>query len=218
MPIFKNILLDLDGTISDPMTGITRSVEFALNHFGIKVNDLNELCPFIGPPLKDCFKEYYDFTDKQVEIAISKYRERYAETGMYENHLYEGISEFLEKASHKGFRLFVATSKPTFFAEKILDYFNLADYFVFIGGSSLDFSRNTKTDVINHVLEVNGIEVLSETVMIGDRKHDIIGAKETGLASIGVLYGYGSYEELSQAGASYIVKDIDELGKLLKVY
>ena len=182
MKEYKYILLDLDGTITDPMIGITRCVEYALNHFGIQVNDL---------------------------------RERYTDTGIYENKLYDGMKDFLEEATRQGRILMLATSKPTVFAKRILDYFDIARYFTFVAGSGLDGSFYTKGDVIRHVLESNDMADHSSVVMIGDRKHDIIGAKENKLNSIGVLYGYGNREELSQAGADYIVKDIAGLRDLL---
>jgi len=215
MENYKYILFDLDGTITDPMIGITKSVEFALNHLGIDVNDLADLCPFIGPPLKDSFREFYSLPDDQIEIALIKYRERYSEVGLYENYLYEGMKDILEDLDSSGFKLYLATSKPTVFAERILDHFNLINYFTFIGGSSLDNSRNTKTVVIEHVLQINNITDLSQTIMVGDRKHDIIGAKNVGIDSVGVLYGYGDYDELNLAGATYIVEDIKGLSDLL---
>lgn len=209
------ILLDLDGTITDPMVGITRSVEYALNHFGIQVNDIRELCPFIGPPLLDSFREFYHFTDEQAQEAILKYRERFADTGIYENVLYEGMREFLEDAVKQGHTLMLATSKPTVFAKRILKYFDITHYFSFVAGSGLDGSFYTKTDVIRHVLDSNSLTDVSSIVMVGDRKHDIIGAKATGINSIGVLYGYGNREELEQAGADSIVESIKELRSLL---
>lgn len=212
---YRILLMDLDGTITDPIVGITKSVEYALNHFGITVNDLRDLCPFIGPPLRDSFKEFYHFTDVQANEAAIKYGERFADKGLYENVLYNGMNQFLQKTIDSDKILMLATSKPTFLAEKILDHFRISKYFTFVGGSGVDGSGYTKTDVIRYVLKSNGITDLSEVVMIGDRKHDIIGAKETGIDSIGVLYGYGDDEELSHAGATYIVKDIDELGKLV---
>ena len=208
MKEYKYILLDLDGTITDPMIGITRCVEYALNHFGIQVNDLRELCPFIGPPLLDSFRDFYHFTDEQAKEATEKYRERFADTGIYENKLYDGMKDFLEEATRQGRILMLATSKPTVFAKRILDYFDIARYFTFVAGSGLDGSFYTKGDVIRHVLESNNLTDHLSVVMIGDRKHDIIGAKENRLDSIGVLYGYGDREELSQAGADYIVEDI----------
>lgn len=215
MKEYKYILLDLDGTITDPMIGITRCVEYALNHFGIQVNDLRELCPFIGPPLLDSFRDFYHFTDEQAKEATEKYRERFADTGIYENKLYDGMKDFLEEATRQGRILMLATSKPTVFAKRILDYFDIARYFTFVAGSGLDGSFYTKGDVIRHVLESNNLTDHPSVVMIGDRKHDIIGAKENRLDSIGVLYGYGDWEELSQAGADYIVEDIAGLRNLL---
>lgn len=216
MQDYRYILLDLDGTITDPAEGITKSVEYALNHFGIGVEDRKVLYPFIGPPLYDSFREFYNFTDGQAKEAIVKYRERFAETGIYENKLYEGINDFLEAANLQGKSLMLATSKPTIFAKRILDYFNLSKYFSFVAGSGLDGSFYTKGDVIRHVLETNKLNNPSAIVMVGDRKHDIIGAKENNIDSIGVLYGYGDRKELEKAGANYIVNDIAGLrNKLL---
>lgn len=213
---YRYILLDLDGTITDPAEGITKSVEYALNHFGIGVEDRKALYPFIGPPLYDSFREFYNLTDGQAKEAIVKYRERFAETGIYENKLYEGINDFLEAANLQGKSLMLATSKPTIFAKRILDYFNLSKYFSFVAGSGLDGSFYTKGDVIRHVLETNKLNNPSAIVMVGDRKHDIIGAKENNIDSIGVLYGYGDRKELEKAGANYIVNDIAGLrNKLL---
>lgn len=215
MKKYAYILLDLDGTITDPMEGITKSVAFALNHFGIEVDDIRELCPFIGPPLIDSFKEFYQFTDEQAREAVAKYRERFATTGIFENKLYEGMTDFLERATQQGYTLMLATSKPFVFATRILKYFEIGKYFAFVGGSGLDGSLPTKTDVIRYVLEENKLDDLSKVVMIGDRKHDIFGAKEAGIDSIGVLYGYGSREELTNAGADRIVKNLGELKEVL---
>lgn len=215
MKQYNYLLFDLDGTITDSATGITRCVEYALNYFGIQVSDLHDLLPFIGPPLMDSFKEFYHFTDEQAVIATEKYRERYKDKGIYENELYPGIEELLAQARQNGKTVILATSKPEIFARRILDYFKLSDYFSFIAGSGLDGSLHTKTDVINYILQSNKIADLSSVIMIGDRKHDIIGAKNAGIDSIGVLYGFGDYDELSEAGATHIVKDIAELRNLL---
>lgn len=215
MKQYKYLLFDLDGTITDSEIGITRCVEYALNYFGIQVSDLRELSPFIGPPLLDSFKDFYHFTDEQAIVATAKYRERYTDKGIFENELYPGIKELLAEAQQKDKKVILATSKPEIFARRILDYFGLSNYFFFIAGSGLDGSLHTKTDVINHILQSNNITELSTVVMIGDRKHDIIGAKNVGIDSIGVLYGFGDYKELSEAGANYIVEDITTLRKLL---
>lgn len=215
MKQYKHLLFDLDGTITDSEDGITRCVEYALNHFGIHVNDLRELSKFIGPPLLDSFKEFYNFTEEQAVVATQKYRERYKKKGIFENKLYPGIKELLADAQQNSKIVILATSKPEIFAKRILDYFQLSPYFSFIAGSGLDGSLHTKTDVINYILQSNNITDLSSVVMIGDRKHDIIGAKNVGIDSIGVLYGFGDHKELSEAGADYIVEDIPALRKLL---
>lgn len=212
---YRYLLFDLDGTLTNPGEGITRCVEYALQHFGIVVNDLRDLYPFIGPPLNDSFKEFYHFTEEQAKEASLKYHERFADTGIYENQTYEGIVDFLERAKQQGYQMMLATSKPDVFASKILDHFHLTDYFSFVGGSGLDGSRHSKADVIAYVLSENQITDLSKVVMIGDRKHDILGAKQMGVDSIGVLYGYGDQKELEEAGANYIVGSINELEKLL---
>lgn len=217
MKQYKYLLFDLDGTITDSEIGITRCVEYALNYFGIQVSDLRELSPFIGPPLLDSFKDFYHFTDEQAIVATAKYRERYTDKGIFENELYPGIKELLAEAQQKDKKVILATSKPEIFARRILDYFGLSNYFFFIAGSGLDGSLHTKTDVINYILQSNNITDLDTVIMIGDRKHDIIGAKNTGIESIGVLYGFGDYEELAQAGATHIVKDIAELRNLLQL-
>ncbi|WP_370861934.1 HAD family hydrolase [Parabacteroides faecis] len=215
MKQYKYLLFDLDGTITDSETGITRCVAYALNYFGILVNDLRELSPFIGPPLLDSFKDFYNFTDEQATVAVAKYRERYADKGILENELYPGIEKLLADAQKNGKTVILATSKPEIFAKRILDHFGLSDYFSFVAGSGLDGSLHTKTDVINYILQSNQITNLESVVMIGDRKHDIIGAKNVGIDSIGVLYGFGDYKELSDAGADHIAENIPALRKLL---
>lgn len=215
MKNIRYILLDLDGTLTDPMIGITRSVQHALAFFGIKVHNLEELCPFIGPPLIDSFKEFYHFTDEQAQVALGKYREYFATKGIFENNEYEGIKDFLQSQVDQGRILMLATSKPEPFAKRILDHFKLTHYFTFIGGSTLDGSRSTKTDVIKYVLSTNKVTDLSRVIMIGDRKHDIEGAKNNGISSVGVLYGYGSRTELEHAGADFIVEDVKGLKSLL---
>ena len=198
----KYILFDLDGTITDPKEGITKSVAYALSKFGIKVDSLNELCKFIGPPLKDSFIEYYNFNDDEAEKAIKYYREYFSDRGIYENQVYKGFEDILISLKENNKVLIVATSKPTIFAQKILEHFNLRKYFSFVSGSNLDGTRVKKSEVIQYALERNNIKDLSEVIMIGDRKHDVYGAKEIGIESIGVLYGYGDYKELYDSGAN----------------
>lgn len=208
---YKNILFDLDGTLTDSALGITKSVEYALNHFEIKVEDLSELHNFIGPPLVDSFMEYYGFSEEQANHAVDKYRERFSTIGMFENIVYDGIPSMLEELKSQGKNLIVATSKPTIFTLEILKHFNLYDYFTVICGSNLDGTCSKKSDIIKNALVESNIKDLSETIMVGDREHDIIGAQENKLQSIGVLYGYGSLEELKTAEATFIAKDVEEL-------
>lgn len=211
----QNILFDLDGTLTDPRVGITRSVAYALERFGIYVEDTDALCSFIGPPLTDSFMEYYGFTAEQAQDAIGFYRERFSAKGLFENEVYPGIPETLGRLRDDGRRLIVATSKPAVFSAQILKHFGLDGYFSFLSGSELDGSRVRKCEVISHALEHCGITDPEGCIMVGDRKHDIIGAAETGMRSVGVLYGYGSREELEAAGASYIAADTGELTELL---
>ncbi|BEG99934.1 HAD family hydrolase [Bacteroides sedimenti] len=212
---YQYILFDLDGTISDPATGITRSIQYALSFFEITVPNPEELTKFIGPPLIESFKEFYHFNDDQALLALKKYREYFVAKGMFENYLYKGIEELLQTLKEKGKTILLATSKPEPFAKQILEHFNLTHYFSFIGGATLDGSRSTKTDVIRYVLKSNQITEPGKTVMVGDREHDIEGAKNNGITSIGVLYGYGSKTELQKAGADFLASDIKELMMLL---
>lgn len=209
------ILMDLDGTITNPKLGITKSVQYALRNFDIHVEDLDTLINFIGPPLLHSFQEFYGFSKEEAGEAVKKYREYYSEKGLYENEEYEGIRELLTKLKDAGKTLIVATSKPEFFADKILGHFKLKDYFDDICGASLDDTRLTKEAVIRYALEKNGITDYSRVVMVGDRKHDVIGAKAVGLKSIGVLYGFGSREELELAGADEIAADFEELYRII---
>ncbi|MCL1842313.1 MAG: HAD family hydrolase [Defluviitaleaceae bacterium] len=205
------ILFDLDGTLTDPKVGITQSVQYALRHFDINVENPDELCKFIGPPLRVSLKEFFKFNDEDAEKAVEKYRERFLEKGIYENVMYEGIDTLLENLKNHGKTLMVATSKPTVMAKQILEYFNLDKYFTFISGAELCGKRSEKSEVIQYALNENDISDLDSCIMVGDRKYDILGAKAVGIANIGVLYGYGDKKELSEAGADFIVPSVTEL-------
>ena len=213
--MINTILFDLDGTLTDSKTGIIKSAQYALESFGIKTENTDDLTKFIGPPLRQMFKEFYNFDDINVEKAVEKFRERYFSIGVYENEMYEGIDVLLRKLRDNGKTLFVATSKVTVLAKTVLSHFNIDSYFAFVGGAEMNGDRSEKTEVIKYTLEQNNITDLSSCIMIGDRKHDILGAKNFCMKSIGVLYGYGGFEELSEAGADYIVKDVNELSELL---
>lgn len=208
----RNILFDLDGTLTDPMIGITTSVRYALSHFGIDVPTLEQLTPFIGPPLKGSFQKFYGFSEADAETALAKYREYFSKTGLYENEVYDGIPSLLKELKSQGVALYLATSKPTIYATQILEHFNLSVYFDFIGGSELSGERVEKSDVIDFVLRENNI-AKETAVMVGDRCFDVNAGKEAGLTTIGVLYGYGDKEELKDA--TYIAETVEELKKIL---
>lgn len=211
----KYVLMDLDGTITNPKLGITKSVQRALEHFNIVVEDVELLTKHIGPPLRAGFMEHYNFTAEEAEIAVEKYREYFKEKGIYENEVYEGMEDLLNKLKSDQKKLIVATSKPEHFARVILKHFKLDHYFEDICGATFDDSRSNKEDVIRYALEKNNITNLSEVIMVGDRKYDIEGAKVVGIRSIGVLYGFGIREELEVAGADFIAETVDEVYKLV---
>lgn len=212
---WRYLLFDLDGTLTDPMLGITRSVQYALRRFGIEIDDLRTLCRFIGPPLKESFRDFYGMDDEQATRAVALTREYFAPRGIFENRLYEGIPELLTELQAAGYVLAMATSKPEPFARQIAEHFHLADRFTLIGGATMDGTRTAKRDVVRYVLGALDVEDPTAAVMIGDRRYDIEGAAAEGIASIGVLWGYGSREELAAAGAGQIVGTIPELRALL---
>lgn len=211
----KVLLFDLDGTLTDPMAGITRSVQHALKFYGIEEPELEKLCPFIGPPLKDSFMKFYGFPEARAQEAIGKYREYFTEKGIFENKVYEGIEEMLAMLKGRGKTLLVATSKPEKFAAQILEHFHLSPFFDYICGATMDEKRVKKGEVIAYALQTAKIREVRDAVMVGDREHDILGARENGMDSIGVLYGYGSREELEKAGAGKIAGTVGELGAML---
>ena len=209
--MYNTILFDLDGTLTAPGLGITNSAAYALKKHGIEVADRTVLYPFIGPPLLDSFQRFYGFSEEQSEQAVADYREYFREKGLFENEVYSGVEELLQRLKESGKRLIIATSKPEEFAVKILKHFGLASYFDYIVGATMDSSRSKKGDVIAYVLEVCGITDKTDVVMVGDREHDVLGAKENGLDSVGVLYGYGSREELEKAGATCVAETVEDI-------
>lgn len=218
IPMKKYLLFDLDGTLTDPKTGICTCVQYALASFGIDEPDIEKLTPFIGPPLKDSFMEFYDMDEEQAEAAVEKYRERFRDTGIFENQVYAGIPGMLERLNSKGFYLAVASSKPTVFVERILEHFHIKKYFKVVVGSELDGTRVNKDEVVAEALRQmfgeNPVEKES-VYMIGDRRFDVEGARIIGVESVGVAYGYGDMEELREAKADYIVRSVEELQEFL---
>lgn len=220
--MFQYCLFDLDGTLTDPKEGITKSVQHALKYFGIDEPDLNKLRPFIGPPLKDSFMEFYQFSEEQALQAMQVYRERFKPIGIFENEIIEGIPEMLKKLKEKGCKLAVASSKPEVFVHQILQHFEIEQYFDVIVGSGLDGSRGTKEEVVEealrqfHILELPDEERKAKCAMIGDRKFDIQGAKAYGLTGVGVRFGFAGEGELEAEGADYIAETVEELHEFLE--
>lgn len=213
---YQLLLFDLDGTLTDPKEGITKSAAYALKHFGIEV-DPDNLTAFIGPPLKDSFMQYYDFSEEQAMEAISKFRERFSEIGIFENKVFPGIHEMLQALIASGKTLALATSKPEIFARRILEKYELDMYFEYIVGSEINETRTKKSEVIEEVLkqaQISG-EALKQCLMIGDRKQDVEGAKACQLDSLGVEFGYAEEGELEAAGANYIAMTVKELQDFL---
>lgn len=212
---YNIVLFDLDGTLTDPALGITNSVIYALKHFGIAVQDRTELYKFIGPPLMDSFAGFYGFDNEKCKEATAYYREHYREKGIFENMVYEGMEAMLKRLKTAGIRLAVATSKPEPFAVQIIEHFHLDAFFSYVAGSTLEETRTDKAEVIAYTLQTLGVTERDSVLMVGDREYDIIGAKKCELDSMGVLYGYGSKEELKKAGADYIVERVSDVADVI---
>ena len=204
-PVIDTVFFDLDGTLTDPKIGITTSIQYALAKFDVAIPTPDELTWCIGPPLHASFKALLGTTDADADRAVDLYRERFSDVGLFENTLYAGIAETLTDVAVTGRRLFVATSKPHVFADRIIDHFGLRKHFGRVFGSELDGTRVHKTDLLRYALDETDTDP-ARAIMIGDRKHDIIGAANNGIATIGVLYGYGSRAELVDAGAGHLCK------------
>lgn len=215
MKKYDYIFFDLDGTISDSAPGIVNSVVFALEHMGTPVGDRERLKKFVGPPLFDSFRDTIGYSQEETERAVGYFRSYYQEHGIYENEIYPGIETLLKRLRAAGRTPVVATSKPEPYAREILMRYGIAQDFAYIAGSTMDESRIKKASVIAYALRACGILDRSRVVMVGDRLHDVEGAKENGLDCIGVLYGYGSRSELTAAGATALAENVDGLASLL---
>ncbi len=222
--MYHYILFDLDGTLTDPKLGITGCVQYALRKLGREVPDADALEPFIGPPLMDSFREFCGLDEETGAKAVAYYRERYAVDGLFENEAYPGIVQMLARLQAAGCHLAVASSKPEVFVKRILERFEMLPYFEVVVGSELDGSRVQKEEVVEEALRrllgEDGLMraasgQITDAVMVGDRKFDVQGAKQFGLACIGVTYGYAAAGELEEAGADEIVESVEELGEIL---
>jgi phosphoglycolate phosphatase len=198
----ETIFFDLDGTLTDPKPGITRSIQYALQKLDLPVPSQDELTWCIGPPLRDSFVTLLG-GDSHADLAVTLYRERFSDVGLYENAVYPDIEYILTALKQSQGRLFVATSKARVFAERIIEHFGLGSYFEHVFGAELDGTRAHKTDLLAYALETTGVKA-SQALMIGDRSHDMIGARNNGMGALGVLYGYGSEKELIEAGAMWV--------------
>lgn len=218
--MYKYILFDLDGTLTDPFEGITKSVQYALHHYGIEEPDLNKLAPFIGPPLIDSFEEFYGMSNEDARWCCSKYRERFREVGLFENIVYPGIPNLLENLKNKGCIVAVASSKPELFCNIILEHFGLRQYFDIVVGSLMDETRTKKEEVLEEAIrqlkDIGGEDLTKEnTAMVGDRKFDVLSANALNLTSVGVKYGYAPEGELEACNADILVDSVEKLNLFL---
>lgn len=215
---YQVVLFDLDGTVTDSGPGIMNSVQYALAKFGILNPDRAVLRRFVGPPLSDSFERFYGLSQSEAVKAVDYYREYYRAGGIFENEVYEGIRELLQELKKGGCKVYLATSKPQVFSEQIMEHFEISSYFDGVVGSFLDGTRVDKSEVVAEALRLAGVtpKTCSSAVMIGDREYDIHGAHKLGISAIGVLYGYGSREELEKAGAEQIADSPKELLKILQ--
>ena len=210
--MYKAILFDLDGTLTESGEGITKCVQYALEKLGKQESDLKKLEVFIGPPLMEQFMKYAGLDEETARRAVEYYRERYSTTGIFENRPYPGVEEMLQELKRKKYLLAVASSKPEYFVKQILDYFHLTEYFDEIVGSELNGSRTNKTEVIEETLRRLGLDKHREQViMVGDKEHDVLGARAAGLECVAVSYGYGTEEELTAAQPLQKVSSTEEI-------
>lgn len=198
----RTIYFDLDGTLTNPKPGITRSIQYALGHLDRPIPSEDELTWCIGPPLHASFVTLLG-SDELAHRGVALYRERFSDIGLYENEVYPGIEDVLNWLVESGRRLFVATSKPAVFADRIIDHFNLRRYFTRVFGSELDGTRTDKGELLAYALAASQANP-TDALMIGDRSHDVVGARRNGIDAIGVLYGFGNQDELQRAGARHL--------------
>lgn len=207
--MYDTFFFDLDGTITDSSLGITNSAMYALKKYGIEEKNREKLYKFIGPPLTVSFREFYGFSEERCLEAVGYYREYYKDKGIFENRVYDGFEDVVKRLKENGKRLVVATSKPEPFARRIIEHFGLVQYFDYVAGMELDGGRGTKAEVIEYAIHMCEVEDKSKVLMVGDREHDVIGAGEAGIDCLGVLYGFGTREELEMAGADYIAETVE---------
>jgi phosphoglycolate phosphatase len=212
---FRTILFDLDGTLTDPRKGILNSFDHALKRMHITEKNRKEMISLIGPPLQHSFRYRYHLQGDAVDLAVAYYREYFGEKGLYENTMYHGIPELLSGLKHAGKKILLASTKADIYADRILTHFKIHDYFDYLSCAAFNGSRIDKGEIIAHALDGAGIVDKHQAVMVGDRKFDINGAKQNGIASIAVYYGFGTKEELKSVQPDYRVSSVAELSRLL---
>lgn len=212
------LLFDMDGMLVDTREGILKCAKHALNAFGIEVEELSSLTKFVGPPLSYSFMEFYGFSEEEAKKAVAIYRQRYSEKGQFECYVFPGVSEMLEALLEKGFRICIATSKLESYAKTMLERLGIGKYFEFVIGATPDEAVSAKDEVIEVALKRMGIADRRKALMIGDRKHDVLGAKKCGLDSFGVYMGCAEPLEHETAGATYIASSIEELKNALLAF
>ena len=206
---------DLDGTIIDSSPGITNSVMYALEKFGIEETEREKIYKFIGPPLTDSFARFYGFDDEKSWKAVEYYREYYQDTGIFECSVYPGFEKSLKALKAAGKRLFVATSKPEVYARRIIEHFDLDQYFEYVAGVEMDGGRGSKAVIEEALLRMGLEKHRNQVIMVGDKEHDVLGAKQEGLDCMGVLYGFGNREELEKAGAVYVAGTPEDIAGII---
>ena len=212
--MYDVVIFDLDGTVSNPEKGITESFRYALSHLNVKIPSQQTLRTFIGPPLWETFSEKYEFNKSKTGEAVRFWREYFTDKGIYENKLYDGMEELLQKLVDRGLKIAIATTKPQVFADRVVRHFKIDNLFSLVVGSDLDGGRSDKSTLISEVLSSRNVSG-GRAVMVGDRAADIEGAQSCGIDSIGVAYGFGSEEELKNAGATKVVLTVTDLARLL---
>lgn len=212
--MFKYLLFDLDGTLTDSQEGLFKSFQYALAAYGIDEQNPENLKRFIGPPAHFAFCEFYNFNEEDAICAVEVFRERFSKKGIYENKLYPDVFDMLKNLKDNGKTIALATAKPEHFAKIVIDYFDIAQFFDCVVGAAMENKDHSKVNIIKQVLDTLSVD-LSEAVMIGDRKFDIEAAKICGIKTIGVEYGYAPKNELKQCGADFLVSSVKDLEALL---
>ena len=213
--MYEHIIFDLDGTLTNPKQGIINSVKYAFDKMGLKLNDLESLTSFIGPPLQESFRQHYNFSDDEMDIVIKHFRTYFAEKGIFENEIYPGILELLEILNVQNKKLYIATSKLQRFAVQVLDHFKMSSYFKDVQGADYAGEHAEKSTLIELLMHKNRILDTHSVIMVGDRKYDIKGANMLHIDSIAVLYGYGTKKELTKCNPTYTVASVKRLAVVL---